>query len=269
MDAPEARAAEVLAEIPKYLWDGRSLPVPVEDIADSHFRLLICETADLATVPGAPPGPLSGLLLVGDRQIWVNAGEAASSPGRRRFTIGHELGHWCLHASTRQRIFCRSVESPAGVDIEEEASLFSGALMFPPKLVGREWKRLRGDVTKMCERFGGSRVATERAVFRPVLRPAAPHLTCFAWDDAGYDAWRAEHRADGFVCNDVIGDAARTRLHRADCSYLDRAARPGQPRTRSPKWVSLDAGELRRVFPEARPCVLCEGAFKRSRQRQT
>ncbi len=268
MTSAEARAAEVLTEVPRYLWNGRTLPVPVEDIADSHFKLLICETPDLATVPGAPPGPLSGLLLVGDRQIWVDAGEAATSPGRRRFTIGHELGHWCLHAGTHRKIFCRAPESPAGVDIEEEASLFSGALMFPPALVRREWATLRGDVTRMCERFGASRIATERAVFRvvhgPAVRERAPSLAGFAWDDARYEAWRAAHREDGFVCNDDLADPAGAKLHRAGCSYLDRPARAGSPRTRAPKWCSLDAGELRRAFPEARACILCERAFRSS-----
>ncbi len=243
------------------------MPVPVEDIADSHFRLLICETADLAALPGAPAGPLSGLLMVDDRQIWVNASEAASSPGRRRFTVGHELGHWCLHADERRKIFCRAPESPGGVDIEVEASLFAGALMFPPELVRQEWRRLRGDVGELCERFGGSRVATERAVFRVVHGPAvserAPSLVGFAWDDAGYEAWREAHREDGFICNDDLADAGRARLHRARCSYLDRPAKPGSPRTRAPKWCSLDADELRRAFPKARACVLCERAFSR------
>src|SRR3954447_19289267 len=95
MADPEARAAETLAEIPRWLWDGKSLPVPVEDIVDSHFELHVCETPDLSCIPGAPVlaegEDLSGLLIVDLKQIWVIAREPAPSPARRRFTIGHEL----------------------------------------------------------------------------------------------------------------------------------------------------------------------------------
>jgi len=35
MERVEERAAQVLARVPEWLWDGESLPVPVEEIADS------------------------------------------------------------------------------------------------------------------------------------------------------------------------------------------------------------------------------------------
>ena len=41
MDWVEERAAQVLERVPPWLWDGEALPVPVEDIADSVFGLLI------------------------------------------------------------------------------------------------------------------------------------------------------------------------------------------------------------------------------------
>ena len=93
----ERRAEAVLASVPSWIWDGESLPVPIEDIADSHFGLLVREVADLHAAPGAPALPrgqsLSGLLLASAGEIWVNAREAREWPPRRRFTIGHELGH--------------------------------------------------------------------------------------------------------------------------------------------------------------------------------
>ena len=255
MADPEARAAEVLAGVPSYVWDGRTLPVPVEDIADSVFGLHIGEVDDLRTVPGAPQdAELSGLLVVDDRWIWVNAAEAAASPGRRRFTIGHELGHWVMHAPTG-KVFCRaSLEAPQP-DIEEEASLFSGALMFPTELVRSEYERSRDDLTALCERFGGSRVATERAVFRAVRRPELEGLTGFFYDDPGYEAWLATH--EGFVVNDDLLAPAGAKLHHTSCHYLRRAAKPGQPRTRHPKWCSDDLADLRTAFPQAVPCSGC------------
>jgi hypothetical protein len=96
-----SEAERVLDAAPGYVWDGERLPVPVEDIADSVFGLLVRDVKDMATAPGAPAlqdgQALSGLLLPGRGEIWVNADEARQWPPRRRFTIGHELGHWVMH----------------------------------------------------------------------------------------------------------------------------------------------------------------------------
>ena len=77
------------------------------------------EVDDLTTAPGVPvveeTRGLSGLLLPSLGEIWVNAGEAREWPGRRRFTIAHELGHWCLHR-TDGAVWCRkhAVDPPEG-----------------------------------------------------------------------------------------------------------------------------------------------------------
>src|SRR5215210_8293908 len=133
MEEVEERAAQVLTRVPEWLWDGESLPVPIEDIADSVFGLLVRDVDDMDAAPGAPalgPGQsLSGLLLAGRGEIWVNADEARTWPSRRRFTIGHELGHWEMHRDAQQTLFCRSTtvkEDQSSVpDIEEEASRFA------------------------------------------------------------------------------------------------------------------------------------------------
>src|SRR2546423_574817 len=73
----EAHAERVLAGVPEWIWDGESLPVPVEDIVDSCFGLLVRDVEDLSAAPGCPklePGhTLSGLLLTARGEIWVNA----------------------------------------------------------------------------------------------------------------------------------------------------------------------------------------------------
>jgi hypothetical protein len=266
--APEQRASELLATIPDYVWDGSSLPVPVEVIADTHFGLLVRDLDDLALAPGAPAlrggEQLSGLLLVEQREIWVNAGEAQEWPGRRRFTIGHELGHWVLHRP-RHSVFCRSGtltgdEQADGRDIEEEASLFAAALMFPPGLVRDQHAAVGGDLEALRERFGASRMAMERAVCAAVRRPqleSLPDVAFFYWDDPGYEAWRYTNLDEGFVLNDDLSDGGRSRLHRARCSYLDRVVDDRNPRTRYPKWCSTDVEALRAALPAALGCGRC------------
>src|SRR4051795_10096383 len=142
MQDVEERAEAVLAGLPGYVWDGDRLPVPVEDSADSAFGLLVRDVEDMGAAPGAPPlldgQALSGLLLAARGEIWVNAAEARQWPTRRRFTIGHELGHWVMHRDHERTVFCRSktVQPEEGADesapdVEEEASMFAAALLMP------------------------------------------------------------------------------------------------------------------------------------------
>lgn len=172
MSDVEERAEAVLASLPGYVWDGERLPVPVEDIADSEFGLLVRDVEDMSRAPGAPPleagQALSGLLLPARGEIWVNAAEARAWPPRRRFTIGHELGHWVLHRTGQQALFCRRTTLAEGggrpADIEEEASAFAAALLMPRWLFLREHARAGGDVATLCRTFGTSSLATERRI---------------------------------------------------------------------------------------------------------
>jgi hypothetical protein len=176
MQEVEERAHAVLAAVPDWIWDGSSLPVPVEDIADTCFGLLVREAEDLRAAPGAADlaadQALSGLLLHGRREIWVNAAEAREWPARRRFTIGHELGHWCLHGSTRGSIYCRHAsvepeidtpdEQPPLPDIEREANAFGAALLMPAELVRKHYVETGKDHGALCELFGASGAAMGR-----------------------------------------------------------------------------------------------------------
>ena len=176
----EQRAEAVLERVPSWIWDGESLPVPVEDVADSCFNLLVREVDDMSAAPGAPEltgeQSLSGLLLPAWGEIWVNAGEAARAPARRRFTICHELGHWCMHRDggrDERAVFCRSATvgpdaPPDGPNIEEEAQVFAAALLMPAHLVKRHYRAEGFDFFKFCERFGASGAAMGRRLHRVI-----------------------------------------------------------------------------------------------------
>jgi hypothetical protein len=171
MDPVEERAARVLTKVPEWIWDGETIPVPIEDIADTVYGLLVCDVDDMSAAPGAPrlaPGQsLSGLLLGARGEIWVNAEEARTWPTRRRFTIGHELGHWELHRDLQRALFCRSTmvkeTQPSTVpDIEEEASRFAAALLMPQWLMVRAYGRHGDNLDAMCKAFRTSGVAMRR-----------------------------------------------------------------------------------------------------------
>src|SRR3954465_4827243 len=150
MEEIEKGAERVLAAVPPWVWDGESLPVPVGDIADTCFGLLVREMDDLSAAPGVPANDsghtLFRLLLPDRGEIWVNASEAEQSPGRRRFTIGHELGHHCLHRDDEATVFCRhgcveeaerAAARPPLPPEEGEANVFSAAILMPARLIRR------------------------------------------------------------------------------------------------------------------------------------
>lgn len=188
-DNPVEQLAErFLAGVPDYVWDGSSLPVPVEEIADSHAGLLVRDVDDLRAAPGAPSlgdgQTLSGLLLPSAGEIWVNADEARQWPARRRFTIAHELGHWQLHRGAEHAVFCRAASiEPAVADgaaaavplplPEEEANAFAAAVLMPARLLRQHYALSARDFFGLCDRFGASGAAMGRrlhAVIEPSTR---------------------------------------------------------------------------------------------------
>ncbi len=194
LDRIEAEAAKVLAGVPEWLWDGSTLPVPVEAIVDSHFDLLVLdvEPEEMAEAPGFPAldedSSVSGLFLPAERQIWVNAEEAREWPARRRFTIGHELGHCVLHERGQRSLFCRhgqvdfkpGEEAPtqeasprddeAALEIEREANHFAAALLMPPELMREQYRATKGSFDEMCRVFGSSGAAMGRRMHQAVPR---------------------------------------------------------------------------------------------------
>jgi hypothetical protein len=175
----EQRAADVLEQVPDYVWDGESVPVPVEDIVDSCYGLLVRDVEDMSTAP--VPGGLttdewiSGLLLPVHGEIWVNAEDGRRWPPRRRFTISHELGHFELHMSGQQSLFCRAgnnePEGPPEADssppperppVEQEADAFAAALLMPRPLIERHRAECGEDVAELCRRFDASEKAMRR-----------------------------------------------------------------------------------------------------------
>ena len=169
----EARAGTILEGVPDYIWNGEELPVPVEKIVSNTFGLLIREVEDMTEAPGLEEDRstnVSGLLLTGPGEIWVNAAEARQWEGRKRFTICHELGHYVIHQdSLEPTVFCRRIEvvdegAPGQRDdpraeLEREADAFAAALLMPAALVTARRVELDDDLAALCAEFGASEKA--------------------------------------------------------------------------------------------------------------
>lgn len=177
MEWIEQRAQAILETVPEWVWDGRSLPIPVEDIVDSCFGLHVVDAEDMTRAPECPPlgddETLSGLLLADDKQIWCNANEGVQWPPRRRFTIAHELGHWVLHRPGQDSLFCRRATLAPDEDerrrreanrpelpmTEQEANAFAAALLMPAPLLEHHYRKTTRDFEQLCAMFGSSMAA--------------------------------------------------------------------------------------------------------------
>lgn len=175
----EFEVGEIIATIPSRVWNGHSLPVPVEQIAREVYglRVLMKSGAEMKEAIGRPvdePGEVSGLLFCRTGEIWVNSWEAEQPWGtpRTRFTIGHELGHYVMHQTGSPGIYCRAVgEEHAAHDPvprpipEVEANTFSAALLMPPHLLR---PRLAGEGETDIERIRSEFVVSGKASARRI-----------------------------------------------------------------------------------------------------
>lgn len=138
--SPEGLVTKILKAEPSL-----SYPVPLEDLAKA---LDIKEIADLET-----SGFEGGLLMDQHRSEGIILVNKAARAGRRRFTIGHELGHFCMpmHKPIKgDRFLCSrddmrlwsASENNAYARMEAEANRFSALLLMPPPM-------LRGYMSKM------------------------------------------------------------------------------------------------------------------------
>lgn len=174
--ARAAQAAEAgeqhLRDVPSWVWDGTELPIPIERIAEDLHGFLV-EEDDLR--PETGHAYVSGRLKPERRRILVDRLEAARSPGRRRFTIAHELGHWVLHppgsaqwsaaaAAGRLSSSHQVLDWMAGYGgAELEANQFAAATLMPARLLAERLAR-PSDHEAVCDAFEVSPAALTRRI---------------------------------------------------------------------------------------------------------
>jgi hypothetical protein len=165
---PAAAAQALLRDFEERYDAAEAPPVPVERVATSLLGLFVDEADDIRTLPGAPTdqGRLSGMLDSEEMVIWVDRGEARRSPGRRRFTIAHEIGHLLLHVPVVHEVFC---DRPADIqEIEEgqpgeklsqlrrrerDANVFARELLMPEPLVNEQAHATGFNLPALANRF--------------------------------------------------------------------------------------------------------------------
>jgi Zn-dependent peptidase ImmA (M78 family) len=122
--------------------DGVPLPIPVEEIAEYHYKLSL-EFDELKA-------EILGYSDFAARKIWINSLMLDQcDEGRIRFTIAHELGHYSYHLYYMQgegMLFSTSLEfyQKNYSRIETQANIFAGCLLMPKPLVLTQWVEVTG-----------------------------------------------------------------------------------------------------------------------------
>jgi len=160
---PEQAAQALLRDFEAHFEVPDAPPVPVDRIAESLLGLLIEECDDVRSIPGAPTdqGRLSGMIEPATRTIWLDRLECARSPGRRRFTIAHECGHWVVHVVGDDAVCCRpqDISEQQGAEARElrrreaEANSFACELLMPEPLVHQHARLTGCNLAAMAARF--------------------------------------------------------------------------------------------------------------------
>lgn len=165
---PAAAAQALLRDFEQRYEAAGAPPVPVERVAGSLLGLFVDEADDIRALPGAPTdqGRLSGMLDAEEMVVWVDRGEARRSPGRRRFTIAHEIGHLVLHVPVVKEAFydrpadIREIEDdPPGEELpelrrrEREANVFARELLMPERLVNEQAHATGFNLPALADRF--------------------------------------------------------------------------------------------------------------------
>ncbi len=170
---PEKLAGAVLAQIA-----GAKLPMPVEDIA---------QAVGIQSIESRPLDGFEACLLTdGNKRSGAIIINARSSRERRRYSIGHELGHF-LNAwhFADDAISCASSDMTASdektVNREAEANRFAAALL-TPRLLVRPYLRSDPDLAQALALASAAAVSKQAAIRRYVDLHEVPAAAIFARD---------------------------------------------------------------------------------------
>lgn len=136
MSEPMTPAAWGIQLSKLWMQSGQSFPVDVQALALEVTKIKFSDPVGVIKPHGVAgiDGMLSKRKTKGD---WcISYDEAVTIPGRINFTLGHELGHYFLHRSTRDTFTCGQLETlgyneGGSKKQEAEANKFASFLLMP------------------------------------------------------------------------------------------------------------------------------------------
>lgn len=163
----ESAAERVLAQA-----DIDSLPIRADNIAEFIYDLEI-NSANLDKCSCS--GSVLAAISICDKKIYINesrAWELERNPGRKNFTVAHELGHWILHKGLAQEnlfgfsgniLICRGTNIKTN-NKERQADIFATHFLMPERFVIEQLKNFEtplrdGDLKQIANIFRVSKQA--------------------------------------------------------------------------------------------------------------
>tara|TARA_R110002050_G_scaffold118053_3_gene235139 strand:- start:779 stop:1585 length:807 start_codon:yes stop_codon:yes gene_type:complete len=154
-------------------------------IGDECFPVDCCAIATelgIRVEPCDVGDDFQGCLLIDGSLKAILYNDSLPEVGRQNFTIGHELGHYCLHRD-RKEIRCSAEDienfggAPHGDDIEREANIFASNLLMPASDIRQQAaaaKTCNLDLTvKLASRYHTSLTATACRLVEVSTKPCA------------------------------------------------------------------------------------------------
>ena len=159
-DEIEREAELLLAQYAETIGGRVELPIPVDEITKNHLALDL-GFADLHDVLGVPRNrntpDILGAIWVDKEAILIDEmldpNDYPSMSGRYRFSVAHEIGHWCLHRGyvskdPRQAALFDTPSEPTVVcrsgltreRIEWQADKYASCLLMPRQKVREMWQ---------------------------------------------------------------------------------------------------------------------------------
>lgn len=106
--APFKNHNDIFKEAQKFLdkyHPQDTYPLPIEEIAEFHLKL------DIIPIPGLHKAfDIDGFLSSNRKSIAVDDGIYQSRPGRYRFTLAHEIGHFILHKAIYEQYTFKNID---------------------------------------------------------------------------------------------------------------------------------------------------------------
>ena len=181
MDLADLGAPDALAEGILKQETDMTIPVPIEDIARS------VDITDIAFI--GTDSFEGGLVTDRDKSEGVILVNRKSSRRRRRFTVGHELGHFlmplhlpdngtqfmCTTADMRRSDSSKTMDMTLRMEVE--ANRFAASLLLPALLFRRDLARSPapdiGLLLQLCDKYDTSKEATTRRFCELTDTPSA------------------------------------------------------------------------------------------------
>lgn len=118
-------------------------PVDVDKVA-SLLGIIVDETPDFSAAASDTIGKIT-LAKDEPARVWINPFENSYTP-RRRFTLAHEIGHFCMHRS-KQHEFVDDKSTMSRSESywnrsESEANSFAAELLMPAKLINSAGRKV-------------------------------------------------------------------------------------------------------------------------------